>query len=167
MSGDPITKPITKIETHVRFDFTITAGKHLTSYLRGLARKQILGARCDSCAKVYVPSRGSCPTCGVPTSGEVELSDRGTVTTFCIINIPFGRMPFDPPYAAAAILLDGSDIPIFHLVRGIPVDEVRMGMRVKAAWVANDQLAPTLQSIQWFEPTGESDAPFESYADHL
>src|SRR5690606_6749383 len=104
MSGDPVTR----IETPIRLDYTVTAGTHLTSYLRGLAQRRILGARCGECAKVYVPSRGSCPTCGVPTQGEVEVADRGTVTTFCIINIPFGRMPFPPPYAAAAVLLDGA-----------------------------------------------------------
>jgi acetyl-CoA acetyltransferase len=67
---------------------------------------------------VYVPPRGACPTCGVPTTDEVEVADKGTVTTFCVVNIPFGNMPFDPPYVAASVLLDGADIPIFHLIRG-------------------------------------------------
>lgn len=155
------------LKTPVRLEYTVTAGDHLTRYLRGLAEKRIVGARCPGCDKVYLPSRGSCPTCGVPTADEVEVADTGTVTTFCVIRIPFGRMPFPPPYVAAAILLDGADVPIFHLIRGIEPAEVRMGLRVRAAWAPDDQLAPTLSSIQWFEPTGEPDADYASYQEHL
>ena len=31
----------------------------------------------------------ACPTDGVPTTDEVELPDTGTVTTFCVVNVPF------------------------------------------------------------------------------
>lgn len=161
-----MSDPVTLLKTPIRLDYTVTAGKHLSHYLRALAEKRILGARCGGCAKVYVPPRGSCPTCGIPTdAGDVEVADAGIVTTFCIINIPFGNMPFKPPYCAAAIILDGSDQPIFHLIRGIDVHEVRMGMRVKAVWA--EELGPTLESIQWFEPTGEPDADFDTYVEHL
>jgi uncharacterized OB-fold protein len=161
-----MSDPVTLLKTPIRLDYTVTAGAHHSKYLRALADKRILGARCGECDKVYVPPRGSCPTCGVPTEGgEVEVEHSGTVTTFCIINIPFGNMPFDPPYCAAAILLDGADQPIFHLVRGIDVHEVRMGMRVRAAWA--DELGPTLESIKWFEPSGEEDADYDTYKAHL
>jgi hypothetical protein len=153
--------------TPMRLEYTVTAGRHLARYLRGLADRKLYGARCGTCEKVYVPSRGACPTCGVPTGDEVEVADSGTVTTFCIINIPFGNMPFAPPYTAAAILLDRADVPIFHLIRGVEPSEVRMGMRVQAKWVADDELGPTLESIQWFEPTGEADADYDTYKDHL
>jgi uncharacterized OB-fold protein len=76
-------------------------------------------------------------------------------------------MPFDPPYVAAAILLDGADIPIFHLIRGVSVDEVRMGQRVHAVWVPDAELLPTVLSIKWFEPSGEPDAAYETYKEHL
>jgi uncharacterized protein len=159
--------PITLIQAPIRLDYTISAGRYLTRYLRGIANKKILGGRCSICEKVYLPQRGACPTCGIPTATEVEVADRGTVTTFCIISIPFDAAPFPPPYAAVAVLLDGADMPINHLLRGIPPSEVRMGMRVKAVWVPDDQLAPTLQSIPWFEPTGEPDADFSTIASHL
>jgi uncharacterized OB-fold protein len=159
--------PVTLIQTPIRLDYTVTAGRNLTRYLRGIAHKRILGGRCSMCQKVYLPSRGACPTCGIPTETEVQVADQGTVTTFCIINIPFDAAPFPPPYAAVAILLDGADMPILHLLRGIPPAEVRMGMRVRAVWVPDEQLAPTLASIRWFEPTGEPDRDFSTIASHL
>jgi len=166
MSDDP-RPPVTLFQAPIRLDYTVTAGRNLTRYLRALAQRRIIGGRCPECQKVYLPPRGSCPTCGVPTDTEVQIADRGTVTTFCVINIPFEAAPFPPPYAAVAIVLDGADQPILHLLRGIPPDEVRMGMRVQAVWVPDHELAPTLASIRWFEPTGEPDAPFEAIKDHL
>jgi uncharacterized OB-fold protein len=51
------------------------------------------------------------------------------------------------------------------LIRGVEVDDVHMGMRVKAKWA--DVLKPDHRSIEWFEPTGEPDAPYELYKDSL
>ena len=69
-----------------------------------------------------------------------------------------------PPYVCAAILLDGADVPLIHLVGGDP-DDVRMGMRVRAVWT--DEPLASMEAIQFFEPTGEPDAPFEHYEEHL
>ncbi len=71
------------------------------------------------------------------------------------------------PYVSASILLDGADIPLFHLVQEVDAHDVRMGMRVEAVWVPRDELAPSMNSIRYFRPTGEPDAPFESYREHL
>lgn len=163
--ADADAEAVTVIRTPMRLDYTVSAGRHLSSYLRGFADKRILGARCDGCSKVYVPPRGACPTCGLPVGETLDVADRGVVTTFCVIRIPFDNAAFEPPYVAVAVLLDGADIPIFHLMRGVEPDEVRMGMRVVARWA--DELTPSLESIRWFEPTGEADVDFASYAEHL
>lgn len=160
-------EPIGLLKTPVRLEYTVVAGHHLSEYLRGFQRKQIVGARCPSCQKVLLPPRGSCPTCGVPTQGLEQVADRGTVTTFCVIAIPFENAPFPPPYVAASILLDGADIPIMHLIRGVEPGNVRMGMRMRAIWRDEAELAPTLASIKWFEPSGEPDAEYDSYKEHL
>jgi uncharacterized OB-fold protein len=162
-----IGEPVTLFPSPVRLDYTVTAGHHLSSYLHGFVDKKILGGRCPSCHKVYLPSRGACPTCGIPADEPAEVADKGTITTFCIIRIPFEAAPFPPPYAAVAVLLDGADMPIFHLVRGIAPEEVRMGMRVHAVWVPEEERAPTLASVRWFEPSGEPDVPYEQIARHL
>ena len=160
------TEPVRKIRTPIRLDYTITAGEAQSRFLRGIAAGKILGQRCPECEKVYVPPRGACPTCGVPTTDDVELGSKGTVTTFCVVNIPFAGS-VEVPYVCASVLLDGADVTLFHLVQEAPVDEVRMGMRVEAVWVPREELAPTLESIKHFRPTGEPDAPYESYKDKM
>ncbi len=42
-----------------------------------------------------------------------------------------------------------------------------MGMRVQAVWKPREEWDHTLENIQHFAPTGEPDAPYESYSHHL
>jgi uncharacterized protein len=160
-------EPVTMITTPIRLHYEHTASSGESEFLRGLASGRLLGQRCPVCGKVYVPPRGACPTDGVPTAGEVELPDTGVVTTFCVVNVPFPGQRVTPPYVAAAVLLDGADIPFQHLVLGCEASEVRMGMRVRAVWKPPGQWGTTAENIEYFQPTGEPDAPYESYAHHL
>ncbi len=160
-------EPVTMITTPIRLGYRHSASPEESRYLRGLAEGRLLGQRCPACGKVYIPPRGACPTDGVPTEEEIELPDRGTVTTFCVVNVPFLGQRLTPPYVAAYILLDGADIAFLHLVLGCAAEEVRMGMRVEAAWKPREQWGTTLENIDHFRPSGEPDAPFDTYARHL
>jgi uncharacterized OB-fold protein len=161
------TGPVTMITTPVQLSYEHTASPAETAYLHGLADGRLLAQRCPVCHKVYLPPRGACPTCGVPTTDEVELPGTGIITTFCVVNVPFTGQRVQPPYAAAAVLIDGADIPFQHLILGCEPSEVRMGMRVATVWKPRGQWGTTAENIDHFEPTGEPDAPYESYAHHL
>lgn len=158
---------VSRIITPVSLDYRYAASPEESAFFRGLAEGRILGQRCPKCRKVYVPPRGACPTDGVPTSEEVELSDVGTVTTFCVVNVPFLGQKIKPPYVSAYVLLDGADIALQHLILDIPADEVRMGMRVKAVWKPRDEWGTSIENISHFAPTDEPDADFDSYKHHL
>ncbi|GAA0618684.1 OB-fold nucleic acid binding domain-containing protein [Kutzneria viridogrisea] len=160
-------EPVTMITSPVHLRYLHSASPEESRYLRGLAEGRLLGQRCPACGKVYVPPRPACPTDGVPTEDEVELPDRGVVTTFCVVNVPFLGQRIKPPYVAAYVLLDGADIAFLHLVLGCAAEEVRMGMRVRAVWRPRESWGTTLENIDHFAPTGEPDAPYESFAQHL
>lgn len=160
-------EPVRLLEMPARLDYTFTAGAATTRFLRGLAEKRILGERCPECAKVYVPPRGACPQDGVPTRDQVELAHTGVVTTFCVVNLDFTGRGQEIPYVSATVLLDGADIGIFALVGEVPYDQVRMGMRVEAVWVDDDELTTSLENIRWFRPTGEPDVDPASFREHV
>ncbi|HEY9245001.1 MAG TPA: OB-fold domain-containing protein [Streptosporangiaceae bacterium] len=160
-------EPVTMITTPVRLAYEHTTSAGESSYLRGLAEGRLLGQRCPACGKVYIPPRGACPADGVPTTDEVELPDTGIVTTFCVVNVPYQGQRVEPPYVAASVLLDGADIAFQHLILGCAPDEVRMGMRVTAVWKPRAEWSTSPANIDHFRPTGEPDAPYESYAHHL
>jgi len=161
------TSQVTGVITPVHLDYMYAASPEESAFFRGMAEGRILGQRCPVCHKVYVPPRGACPVDGVPTTDEVELSGAGTITTYCIVNVPFLGQKIAPPYVSAYVLLDGADIALLHLILEIPTDEVRMGMRVEPVWKPREEWGTTIENILYFRPSGEPDADYESYKVHL
>jgi uncharacterized OB-fold protein len=158
---------VSGVITPVELDYLYAASPEESAFYRGLAEGRILGQRCPTCQKVYVPPRSACPADGTPTNEEIELPDKGTVTTFCIVNVPFMGQKITPPYVSAYVLLDGADIAFLHLILDIPAEEVRMGMRVEAVWKPREEWSTTIENISHFRPTGEPDAEYDTYKQHL
>ncbi|MFD5398332.1 Zn-ribbon domain-containing OB-fold protein [Streptomyces sp. NPDC127097] len=149
--------PVTVIIAPARLDYTYAPGRAQSRYLRALADHKTIGERCPSCRKVYVPPRGACPTCGVATDTQVEVGPRGTVTTFCIVNIKAKNLDIEVPYVYAHIALDGADLALHARIGGIPYDRVRMGLRVEPVWTEDGRFP------DHYRPTGEPDADYDSY----
>lgn len=162
MSETPPVKAIVT-PTRLEYDFAVS-GAH-ARFLADLARGRIVGIRCPECAKVYVPARGSCPRCGVAMREPVEVAQRGTVTTFCVVRVPSENIDVKLPYVCAHVLLDGADIPFFALIQECEVQDVHIGMRVEAVWAPKEEWAPTFENLRYFRPSGEPDVPAESLGD--
>jgi uncharacterized protein len=160
-------EPVTMIVTPISLTIQHTASHEESAYLRAIAEGKLLGARTGESGKVYFPPHGADPATGLPTTEFVELPDKGTVTTYAIINIPFQGQRIKPPYVAAYVLLDGADTPFLHLVADIDAHEVRMGMRVEAVWKPRDEWGFGIDNIEYFRPTGEPDADYDTYKHHL
>jgi uncharacterized protein len=172
-AGSPAPEPlgpvddVTIVTTPIQLRVKHTASLQETGYLTGLKDGRLVGQRCPRCGKVYIPPRGACPVDGVPTEEEVELPDRGVVTTFCIVNVPFLGQRIKPPYVAAYVLLDGADIAFLHLILDCAAEDVRMGMRVEAVWKPREEWEYGLQNITHFRPSGEPDADYDTFKEHL
>ncbi len=158
---------VTGIIVPIELDYVYAASPEESLFYSSVAEGKLVGQRCPTCQKVYIPPRSACPADGTPTREEVELSDSGTITTFCIVNVPFLGQRITPPYVSAYVLLDGADIALLHLILDIPADEVRMGMRVKAVWKPREEWGTTIENISHFAPTGEPDAEYDTYKQHL
>ena len=159
---DPVTVQVTPSSIEIQH----TASLPESMFLRGLEEGKLLGARTGKDGKLYFPPREADPATGEPTDNFVELPDKGTVTTFAIINIPFAGQRIKPPYVAAYVLLDGADIPFLHLIQEIDATEVRMGMRVEAVWKPREEWGLGIDNIEYFRPTGEPDADYDTYKHH-
>jgi uncharacterized OB-fold protein len=160
---DPVTVQVTPSTIEIQH----TASLPESAFLRGLEEGKLLGARTGETGKVYFPPKEADPATGLELDNFVELPDKGTVTTFAVINIPFAGQRIKPPYVAAYVLLDGADIPFLHLIQEIDAAEVRMGMRVEAVWKPREDWGLGIDNIEYFKPTGEPDADYDSYKHHL
>ncbi|HEY9373357.1 Zn-ribbon domain-containing OB-fold protein [Streptomyces sp.] len=154
-------EPVTGIVAPARLDYTYAPGRAQSAYLHALGDRRTVGERCPSCTKVYVPPRGACPTCGVATTEPVEVGPRGTVTTYCIVNIKAKNLDIEVPYVYAHIALDGAGLALHGRIGGIPYDQVRMGLRVEPVWSEGGRYP------DHYRPTGEPDADYDAYKELL
>ncbi len=155
------------IVTPTKLVYSWAATGAQADFLTQIADGKLIGMRCPSCSMVYFPPSGSCARCGVETREVVEVQDKGTVTTFCIVRVPSENIDVKLPYCAANILLDGSDIAFITLIQECEAEDVRVGMRVEAVWKDRSEWGPTFENISYFRPTGEPDVPAETLGDWI
>ncbi len=75
--------------------------------------------------------------------------------TFCIVSFPFPGQVFAPPYAVAHIQLHGADNRLMHMIGDTAPDLVHIGMTVEPAWVNDEDLSTSMQSIRYFRPVSK------------
>jgi len=153
----------------------------LDRYVDGLLDGHIVGHKCPSCRRVYVPGKGYCPLCVVETTqkDEVEVADTGTVTGFTIITpVAYYGQEETEPFVYASVLLDGANSTLGGQdITGIPHDQVRSGLRVKAVWlpknkrsaegISNRGWGSVSSAIESFEPSGEADMDRAKFEEHI
>ncbi len=165
--NEPPQEPVKYVESTVHLPYDYIAGDRKARYLHALKDKRILGSKCSQTGKVFVPPLIASPESFAPCDEFVEVPDRGIVTTFCIVNIPVIGRSLELPYVAASVALDGAAISIFALIQECKPEEARMGMRVEAVWKPDGERHGDHEDILYFRPTGEPDAPPESYINRL
>ncbi|SOD74062.1 hypothetical protein SAMN05892883_3237 [Jatrophihabitans sp. GAS493] len=171
----------TPITLHYEEELT----EELQRYAAALLQGRIVGHKCPSCSRVYVPGKGFCVLCliGTTSDNEVEVSDRGVITGFSIIHpVQYPGQSATEPFVYASVRLDGADSVLVGLesgqdISGVPHAELRAGMRVKAIWrPVEERTTAGITSRGWglihgviecFTPTGEPDADESVYRGYL
>lgn len=129
-------------QVHWDLTYDIHLGRTWGRFMAGLQQRQVLANRCPDCARTFVPPQAYCEACFVRTDEWLELPAEGVVEAFTVAWQGFRGGP-QPPYAIAAIRLDGADTLLMHYVQGLDLsdpDAVRgqlpAGTRVRAVWSA-------------------------------
>jgi uncharacterized OB-fold protein len=172
-----MTDTIKFMQQMISLDYAIRTAPVSAEFGRNMQAGRVTGHKCPKCGRVYVPPKGFCPICVVETSlaDEVAVDDRGVVTSWTVLTpIQYHGQHERDDYALASILLDGASGTIGQQrLLDVPLERIRMGMRVEAVWAPEDERsADDLRgwgfgsAITGFKPTGEPDAPPEIYEGH-
>ena len=161
-AADTADEPdITDIECPIYLNYNFTAGAATSRFLSEMKNGKIVGQQCPSCNNVYVPPHGSCASCGVATTKEVECGDKATVESFTIVYIPIPGNVVKPPYIIANLIADGSNISFIHLMSECVNEEVRKGQRVQAVWKPKEEWGYAMDNIKYWKPIDEPDVPID------
>jgi uncharacterized OB-fold protein len=176
------SEPVEHMSQMVSVEYAVPEPTQLSRHFAArLQSGTIVGHKCPSCGKVYVPPRGYCGLCVVATTDndEVEVADRGTLTTFSVITpLQYPGQKEQEDYVQATILLDGADSSVMmQRLEQIEIADVHSGMRVEAVWASEAERSGEPDgggrgmgfgdAIRAWRPSGEPDAPLEHYAEHI
>jgi hypothetical protein len=182
VASSTASEPVQHMSQMVSVEYGVPEPTPLSRHFADRLRTgSIVGHKCPSCGKVYVPPRGYCGLCVVATTDrdEVEVADRGTLTTFSVITpIQYPGQEEHDDYVQATILLDGADSSVMmQRLEDIEIDEVHSGMRVEAVWATEGERSGEPDgggrgmgfgdAIRAWRPSGEPDAALEQYAEHI
>ena len=150
-------------------------------FAEALLDGRLVGQRCPSCGRVWLPGKDYCPidSIKIPAGSEVEVADEGIVTGYTIVTpVRYYGQTRTEPFVYASVLLRGaSSTLVGQEVTGIPIDQVREGLRVRAVWKPRTErttegfsprgVATVVGAITSFEWTGEPDADPSEYEEHV
>ena len=180
MSEPDNTGAVAFMQQMVSLDFVTRTSPVHRRFDQQMRERHIVGHKCPSCGKVYVPPKGFCALCCVVTdaSNEVEVKDTGVVTSFTVITpIQYLGQQEKDEYVLASVLLDGADSTIGQQrIAGISNDQVRMGMRVRAVWNepgTHEEEGGGMRGwgvgvmVKHWEPSGEPDVDRAHFQEHI
>lgn len=168
--------PVRFMPQLISLDYTIRPNPVAEAFGSALADGRITGHQCPNCHLVYVPPKGFCPICTIETTSEheVPVADTGIVTAWTVLTpIQYSGQQERFDYALASILLEGADGTVGQQrLLEIPLDEIRLGLKVAAVWAPPDQREADDRgyglgtAVDGWRPTGEPDAPAADYLEH-
>ena len=140
------------IEGKLALPYTYFAGRVGSMFITTLRDKQkIMGVKCPTCDKVFVPPRQTCERCLEDIRNNwVELKNTGKVVNYTVVRYDDKHLPRKAPFVLAMIQLDGADTPMVHILENIDHEKSAIGLNVKAVFA--EKTTNTILDIDHFEP---------------
>jgi uncharacterized OB-fold protein len=140
------------VEGKLALPYTYFAGRVGSTFITTIRDQQkIMGVKCNTCDKVFVPPRQTCERCLEDIRDNwVELGNSGEVVNFTVVRYDDKHLPRKAPFVMAMIKLDGADTPMVHILEGVDIDDVQIGTKVKAVFAK--KTTNTILDIDHFEP---------------
>jgi uncharacterized OB-fold protein len=140
------------IEGKLAMPYTYFAGRVGSTFITTIRDKhKIMGVKCNTCDKVFVPPRQTCERCLEDIRENwVELGNTGEVVNFTVVRYEDKHLPRKVPFVLALIKLDGADTPLVHILEGVDPDGVEIGMKVQAVFAS--KTTHTILDIDHFVP---------------
>jgi uncharacterized OB-fold protein len=146
---------LTRHETELVYSWS--AGEAIARFLTGLRDGELWGRRCTGCGRTMVPPRMYCEMCFRPTDEWVRLQDAGKVVTYSVsyVNADASRRrEGEEPIVVAVVEIEGASpmMGMLHVLGDVSLEELAIGMRVKAVWKPPGERRGAITDIRYFRP---------------
>jgi len=136
--------------------FSWSTGFLMEKFIKELANRKILAAKCPGCGYTYVPPRARCGKCNakIEEKNLINLPGTGKLVSYTTAYVKLdGNGNFqdlEKPEIIGAIKLDKADSTIFMPLEGIKPKDVTDGLKVKVQW--REETKGELSDIKCFKP---------------
>ena len=137
-------------------NFSWSTGFLMQKFIRELANKKVLAAKCPGCGYTYVPPRSRCGKCyaKIEEKNLITLSGKGTLVSYTTAYVKLDGdgnfQDLKQPVIIGAIKLENADSTIFMPLEGIKPQDVTEGLKVKVQW--REETKGELSDIRSFKP---------------
>jgi hypothetical protein len=149
-------KKFSRVPSLVAMPCAWSVGPFVERFYAELGKKKIVGTKCPKCQTVYVPPRSLCGCCWTPLSKWVELKDQGELVNYTVAHVDHRGNDLSAPKILGMVKLQGGgqkSTPIFGEIKGVALDQVKVGMKLAAVWAAEPQ--GELTDLSHFQPVAK------------
>lgn len=163
--GGGAEEPVAMMEYNASITYLNPVPTNIVRGDQANAEGRFLGFECPECGRMYTSAKSFCPVDNIELTAEHELDlpQTGVVSNYTIIEpVQYPGQTETEKFARVHVKLDGVEIVLgFQGLIDVPVEEVRVGMKVAAVWASEGErtdLDPRMEGrlIGWM-PTGEPD----------
>ena len=88
---------------------------------------KLMAGMCQKCKKVHMPPRPFCDKCGSQQFSWVNISGKGKLLTYTVINVAPQQFQNLTPYAVGIVELAGG-LRIPGMIQGVAQEQLKIGM---------------------------------------
>ena len=111
---------------------------------------KLMGTTCSKCNITFVPGRLYCERCFARLEEWTDAGTEGTVYSFTLVHKTKSGEIKDPPSVVAAIKI--ADSLLFHHLGECEVDQIYIGLPVKAVLKTKAERKGGIEDIKYFMP---------------
>ncbi len=127
-----------RVRINMELEWKYAMGKYFGKFYRQFAEGNIVGVKCPTCDRVYLPPRPVCGNCYREMTEWVTVNDEGFIRAYTMVYLaitdPVTGQPRKTPYGMALIQLDGAGTMLNHYVGSVDLEANLLGKRVKAVY---------------------------------
>jgi uncharacterized protein len=99
----------------------------IEQFYKFMAQGKLMGGMCQKCKKVHLPPRPFCNDCSSQTFSWVNISGKGKLVTYTVINVAPQQFQNLTPYAVGIVELAGG-LRIPGMIQGVTQEQLKIGM---------------------------------------
>lgn len=104
--------------------------KIVKTFYDELAKGKMMGLKCGECQTVSFPPKATCNTCGNMDLEWTELTGKGKVNIYSVVNFPGGEFQAVAPYAYGLVKMQEGPV-LYTMVKNVDLDD---------PWTGNQKL---------------------------